>query len=96
MDPETDDVTARSPRRLDERVIGAQMWRGVALGGLVIAVSSLLTLDVFLPGGLVEGSDSLDGARTAGFTTLVLAQLFNTFSSRSETNSAFHRMFVNR
>ena len=28
-------------------------------------------------------------ARTAGFTTLVLAQLFNAFNSRSETSSAF-------
>ena len=96
VDPETDDVMARSPRRLDERVIDARMWRGVLLTGLVIAVSTLATIDVFLPGGLVEGSDSLRVARTCGFTTLVLAQLFNTFNARSETRSAFHRMFVNR
>jgi magnesium-transporting ATPase (P-type) len=64
--------------------------------GLVIAASTLLTIDVFLPGGLVEGHDSLAVARTAGFTTLVLAQLFNAFNSRSETTSAFRRMFVNR
>ena len=35
-------------------------------------------------------------ARTAGFTTLVFAQLFNAFNSRSETTSAFHRPFSNR
>jgi magnesium-transporting ATPase (P-type) len=35
-------------------------------------------------------------ARTAGFTTLVLAQLFNCFDARSEHASAFHRMFRNR
>ena len=29
------------------------------------------------------------------FTTLVLAQLFNAFNSRSETTSAFHQPFVN-
>jgi magnesium-transporting ATPase (P-type) len=30
------------------------------------------------------------------FTALVFAQLFNAFSSRSDTNSAFHRLFVNK
>ena len=95
VDPETDDVMARVPRRPDERVIDARMWRGVALVGAVIAVATLLSIDIFLPGGLIEGSDSLTVARTAGFTTLVLAQLFNAFNSRSETTSAFHRLFVN-
>jgi P-type Ca2+ transporter type 2C len=52
-------------------------------------------MDIFLPGGLVEGSDSLEVARTAGFTTLVLAQLFNAFNSRSETSSAFRHLFTN-
>ena len=59
------------------------------------AASTLLTIDIFLPGGLVAGTDSLTVARTAGFTTLVLAQLFNTFNSRSETRSAAHGLFVN-
>ena len=35
-------------------------------------------------------------ARTAAFTTLVLAQLFNALNSRSERVSAFHRLFSNR
>ncbi|CAN5346329.1 cation-translocating P-type ATPase [soil metagenome] len=95
VDPETDDVMARLPRRPDERVIDAAMWRGVVLIGAVIAAATLLTIDVFLPGGLVEGHDSLTVARTCGFTTLVLAQLFNVFNSRSERTSAFHRLFVN-
>jgi magnesium-transporting ATPase (P-type) len=37
----------------------------------------------------------LDNARTAGFTVLVLAQLFNALSARSEIRSAFHGMFAN-
>jgi Ca2+-transporting ATPase len=49
-----------------------------------------------MPGGLLEGSRSLDNARTAGFTVLVFAQLFNCFNARSETTSAFSRLFVNR
>jgi magnesium-transporting ATPase (P-type) len=95
VDPETDDVMSRPPRRLDERVIDRRMWFGVLMIGLVIAASTLLTIDIFLPGGLVEGNDSLEVARTCGFTTIVLAQLFNAFNSRSETTSAFHRLFVN-
>ena len=95
VDPETDDVMARTPRRMTDRIIDIRMWLGALYIGAVIAVATLLSLDVFLPGGLVEGSDSLTVARTAAFTTLVLAQLFNVFNCRSETTSAFHRPFVN-
>ena len=95
VDPSVEDVMARKPRRSDEPVINRSMWSGVISIGLVMAVTALLTIDIFLPGGLIEGSDSLDVARTAGFTTLVLAQLFNTLNSRSEDVSAFHHLFVN-
>jgi Ca2+-transporting ATPase len=95
VDPETEDVMARRPRQLSERVIDARMWAGVVEVGLVMAVATLLTLDLYLPGGLIEGSRSLDNARTAGFTVLVFAQLFNCFNARSERSSAFHGMFAN-
>ena len=96
IDPETDDVMARPPRKANERAIDARMWRGVIEIGLVMALATLLTIDLYLPGGLIEGSQSLDQARTAGFTVLVLAQLFNCFNARSETTSAFRHMFTNR
>ncbi len=96
VDPQIDDVMARPPRKLDDRVIDARMWRGVAFIGAVMAVVTLLTLDGYLPGGLLAGDRSLDEARTAAFTVLVLAQLFNSLNARSETSSAFHRLFVNR
>ena len=96
VDPEIDDVMARRPRAVTDRVLDRRMWTGTLFIGLVMAAASLLTIDIFLPGGLVHGTDSLDVARTAGFTTLVLAQLFNTLNSRSETSSAFHRLLVNR
>ncbi len=96
IDPETDDVMSRTPRKTNERAIDARMWRGVISIGLVMAVATLLTIDIYLPGGLIEGSQSLDQARTAGFTVLVLAQLFNCFNARSETTSAFRHMFTNR
>jgi magnesium-transporting ATPase (P-type) len=86
---------ARPPRHLSDRVIDLRMWMDVMLNGLVIAACTLLTLDWFLPGGLIEGHHSLDLARTAAFTVLVFAQLFNAFSARSDTHSAFHQLFVN-
>lgn len=96
MDPPTDDVMARPPRKPSERAIDARMGWGVLTTGLVMALATLLTIDLNLPGGLVEGSHSLDSARTAGFTVLVFAQLFNCFNARSETTSAFRHLFVNR
>ena len=96
VDPAVDDVMARRPRRLDERVIDARMWRGVLEVGLVMAAATLLTIDFHLPGGLLDGTQDLDTARTAGFTVLVLAQLFNCLNARSETASAFRGLFANR
>ncbi len=96
VDPEVDDVMARRPRRGSERIIDRRMWGGVISIGLVMAAASLTAIDVFLPGGLIVGTDSLEVARTAGFTTLVLAQLFNALNSRSETTTAFAGLFSNR
>jgi P-type Ca2+ transporter type 2C len=66
----------RPPRKLTDRVIDRQMQRGVLFVGLAMALATLLAIDLKLPGGLVEGSAGLTEARTAGFTVLVLAQLF--------------------
>jgi magnesium-transporting ATPase (P-type) len=95
VDPEVDDVMARPPRRLTDRVIDGRMWADVLVVGLTMAVVTLLTIDMYLPGGLVPSQGTLGFARTAGFTVLVLAQLFNAFNARSATSSAFHRLFVN-
>ncbi len=94
IDPQTEDVMARPPRKMHERAIDARMWRGVVEIGLVMAVATLLTIDLYLPSGLIEGTQSLDQARTAGFTVLVFAQLFNCFNARSETRSAFQHLFA--
>ena len=96
VDPITEDVMARRPRKPDERVIDGRLWAGVVEIGVAMALVTLLTLDLYLPGGLLEGTQSLDQARTAAFTVLVLAQLFNAFNARSETASAFRGLFANR
>lgn len=97
VDPEDGDVMARPPRRPDDRLLDRALWARICFVGLVMGVVTLATLDVFLPGGLVPGgTDTLETARTAAFTTLVFAQLFNAFNSRSDTRSAFSGLFSNR
>ncbi|MGE5227849.1 MAG: cation-translocating P-type ATPase [Planctomycetaceae bacterium] len=95
MDPPPRDVMRRPPRRLTDRVIDREMWFGVVFVGLVMAVATLLAIDAVLPGGMIAGTGGLTEARTAGFTVLVLAQLFNCFNSRSERESAFRGLFRN-
>ena len=96
MDAPPDDVMRRPPRRLTDRVIDAEMWVGILWVGAVMAVVTLLALDLRLPGGIVGGSGSVAEARTMAFTTLVLAQLFNCFNARSDRTSAFRGLFTNR
>jgi Ca2+-transporting ATPase len=103
VDPIADDVMARQPRPRSQRIIDAPMAISVVEGGVVMAIMTLLTLDLFLPGGLIEpvsawlgtGPHSLELARTAAFTVLVLTQLFNCFNARSIRASAFQGLFSN-
>jgi len=95
VDPPPDDVMRRPPRRLTDRVIDGQMWFGILYVGLVMAFVTLLALELRLPGGLLSGDGDIVEARTMAFTTLVFAQLFNCFNARSDSASAFHRLFTN-
>ena len=96
VDPATDDLMARKPRLVNARLIDARMWASVMQTGLVIALVSLLTMDFYLPGGLIAGTGDLTTARTAGFTVLVFTSLFTCFTARSDTASAFAHLFANR
>jgi potassium/sodium efflux P-type ATPase len=99
VDPPQPGLMERRPRRLDERVIDRRMQFGIVVVGLTMALATLAALDLGLPGGLfgvVVGSDGLTSARTAAFTTLVMAQLFNTFNARSDTESIWGQLTVNR
>jgi potassium/sodium efflux P-type ATPase len=104
VDPIADDVMARQPRPRSQRIVDARMGLSVLESGVVMAALTLVTLDLFLPGGLIEpvdawlgaGPHSLELARTAAFNVLVLTQLFNCFNARSESASAFRAAFSNR
>ena len=103
VDPVAEDVMARPPRPRSEHLVDAAMLRDVAGTGLVMAALTLLALDLFLPGGLLEppaalltpAADGLPLARTAAFTVLVLTQLFNAFNARSATASALRHLGTN-
>ena len=103
VDPIADDVMQRQPRPRDQPLVDSRMGLAVLEGGVVMALLTLLTLDLFLPGGLIatvpawlaSGPPSLERARTAAFTVLVLTQLFNAFNARSATASALRGAFTN-
>jgi len=95
VDPPPDDVMDRPPRRFGERVIDGEMVGGIVAVGLTMAVGALAGLDLYLPGGVVEGSSELVEARTVAFTTLVLAQLWNAFNTRSDRASFVNHLFTN-
>ncbi len=93
VDPQTEDVMSRPPRSISDRVIDARMWHNIIVIGAAVAAATLITIHLYAPGGPMPSS--LDTARTAGFTVLVVTQLFNTINARSETQTAFHRFFAN-
>jgi magnesium-transporting ATPase (P-type) len=95
VDPGDPSLMRQGPRSIGSKVIDAAMWRGIGVVGLTMAAATLLMLDAHRPGGLIEGSSDPATARTAAFTVLVLAQLFNCFNSRSEHESATLRWAAN-
>lgn len=97
VDPTTEDVMNRKPRKLTDRVIDGAMWGDIVYIGLIMAIVTLIGMDMHLSGGLFTdrsvdalGHDAqMVEARTMGFTILVFAQLFNALASRSHLQSAF-------
>ena len=96
VDPSVEDVMARPPRPLTERVIDREMLVTILLVGGVTAIVGLVALDLELSGGLLGGSGDIETARTMVFVTLVLSQVVNAFNARSDRVSAFVRPFDNR
>ena len=103
VDPQTDDLMDRPPRSVSDRVIDRDMWVDILYIGLVMAVVTLIGMDMHLSGGLftdrsvqaIGHEAQIREARTMGFTILVFAQLFNALASRSSRKSAFQGLFSN-
>ena len=104
VDPMTEDVMNRKPRKLTDRVIDGAMWGDIIYIGIIMAIVTLIGMDMHLMGGLFTdrsvdamGHDAqMVEARTMGFTILVFAQLFNAIASRSHLQSAFVGLFSNK
>ena len=104
VDPTTEDVMNRKPRKLTDRVIDGAMWGDIVYIGLIMAIVTLIGMDMHLSGGVFTdrsvdalGHDAqMVEARTMGFTILVFAQLFNAIASRSHLQSAFKGLFSNK
>jgi len=93
VDPQTEEVMRRAPRSVSDRVIDGRMWNNIIVIGAAVAAATLITIHLYAPGGPLPSS--LDTARTAGFTVLVITQLFNTLNARSETQTVFRGFFAN-
>ena len=96
VDPADEALMDRPPRPHQEPVITPQMWRGIAIVGVVMAAGTLFVLDASLRGGFVQGTGDLPYAQTMAFTTLMLFQLFNVLNARSDERSALTHLFRNR
>ena len=104
VDPQTDDVMGRKPRKVTDRVIDASMWGDIIYIGVIMAIVTLIGMDMHLSGGLftdrsvdaIGHEAQMTEARTMGFTILGFAQLFNALSSRSHLQSAFVGLFSNK
>jgi Ca2+-transporting ATPase len=96
VDPPAPHLMRRPPRPRGQGVIDRAMWAGLLLVGITMAIGTLLMFDYGLPGGLIAGSGDVTYARTLAFTTLVLFQLFNVFSARSDREGAWTALFSNR
>ncbi|MCH4209504.1 cation-translocating P-type ATPase [Bifidobacterium sp.] len=104
VDRSSEDMMGRPPRKITDRVINMEMWGDIVFIGVIMAVVTLIGMDMHLAGGLfTDRSVSTMGhetqmveARTMGFTILVFAQMFNALASRSHLQSVFKGLFANR
>jgi P-type Ca2+ transporter type 2C len=95
VDPADAGLMHTPPRPPGEGVITRRMWTGIFFIGVIMAAGTLFVLDASLPGGLIEGSGTMQYAQTMAFTTLVFFSLFTVFNARSDERSAFIGMFSN-
>lgn len=104
VDPQTDDVMDRKPRKLTDSVIDRRMWGDIVFIGIIMAAITLIGMDMHLAGGfftdrsvgIMDHAAQLTHARTMGFTILVFAQMLNALASRSDSQSVFVGLFANR
>ena len=84
------DIMQHKPRSQKEPILNNKMIRTIAVQSIAIFAS---TFSAFMIGLAIYGKDAdgspSDGARTFAFVTLILAELFRSYSARSEHLSVF-------
>jgi Ca2+-transporting ATPase len=80
------DTMKRPPRPTREPVINREMLIGVIVQAIVMTAAVLASFGY----GLSRYPDSLAGAQTVAFATLVISELLRAYTARSEHYSPFH------
>jgi len=93
LEPPEPGIMQRAPRPKNEGIFERGLGWIIGGRGIYIAVVTLTAFTVGLIYTRLNGSLSLDIARTMALTTLVFAQLFYVFECRSETNTPFELGF---
>jgi P-type Ca2+ transporter type 2C len=104
VDPKSQDVMLRRPRRQGSGVLLREDWIRLAGVGLLMMTGTVGVLDAYYPGGLftiwATGTEpnAFDEAhsRTIAFTTLMMFQLFDVYNCRSRRRSAFMGFLENK
>ncbi|MBW3023241.1 HAD-IC family P-type ATPase, partial [Candidatus Woesearchaeota archaeon] len=87
VDPHDKDIMERKPRKKKESILGKTTIRRMITVSAIMAVGTLILFKYYLP-------DEIH-ARTVAFSTLVLLQLFNVISCKSEKVPFFRILFNN-
>jgi len=84
FEPGEADIVKRKPRRTDEGIMSRLMYQRSLLVGAVISVGV-----IYVYYHALHKAVSVEHARTAAMTTMVLFQFFQAWNCRSETRSVF-------
>lgn len=96
LEPSSPDAMKRPPRNPEEPVMALAFVGLIAWQGLLLAAVTLLAFFVGMQWYGTAERDPLRHAVTLAFMTLALAQVFHTFSARSQRRSIFgRRLFTN-
>ena len=83
------DIMKLPPRDKSESIINRKMKISIAVQSLAIFFSVFVSFVLGLRVFFVDSSDPLTPSRTMAFATLILAELFRAYASRSEHTSVF-------
>ena len=91
MDPPSDDIMKRSPRKLSQGIFTRSVIILMVMGGAWSALANIMLFSWSLHAGR-----GLQESMTLVFVSLILIQFFKAYNFRSDRDSVLHRPFANR